>query len=121
MKQKNAYDAVSTEAHREARSIIAGLVTEIEGGYIKDEEALDEAIHAAVDDALIYTSDQWLFAWGLPDADDIDNLEICGSFGQVLARRAYCNLREYVAQSGATDFKEAMQVAEDKAMEKAGV
>ena len=121
MRQKNAYEVVSSEARREARSIITGLVAEIEGGHITDEESLDEAIHAAVDSALVYTSGQWLFAWGLPDADDIDDLEICGSFDQVLARKAYCSLREYVTQSGATDFEEAMQVAEDKAMEKAGV
>jgi len=108
MARSNVYDAVSREAHQEARSVARGVLQECLDTEDMSEDTLHDAIYEAVDSALIYTSDQWCFAWGLPDADDACSTDDAGTFDSALTAKAYENLREYVETSPAMDAARAL-------------
>lgn len=110
LKYPNAYEVVSAEAHKEARSVAESILNAVREGEARDEDELHDLIHQEVDNALTYTHDQWLFAWGLPDSDDFDNAEHPNSgFGTALAQKAYCNLREFITRGWADEFEAAMK------------
>lgn len=116
----SAYDA----ARREARAIVDGCVESIldsiKAGYI-DEDSLHDRIHEECDNALTYTSDQWVCAYGL---DEEDMSKICRpeSFQEALTAhalsfigdQAFLNLQAAVSSY---DFSEALAVAADAAEE----
>ena len=103
----SAYDA----ARREARAIVDGCVESIldsiKAGDI-DEDSLHDRIHEECDNALIYTSDQWVCAYGLDEEEDMS--EICRpeSFGEALTAQAFLNLHAAVSSH---DFSKALAVA----------
>ena len=109
----SAYDA----ARREARAIVDGCVESILDGIRRgevDEDSLHDRIHEECDNALIYTSDQWVCAYGLDEEEDMS--EICRpeSFGEALTAQAFLNLQAAVSSH---DFSEALAVAADTAEE----
>ena len=111
----SAYDA----ARREARAIVDGCVESIldaiHHGEVTGEDALNERIHEECDNALTYTSDQWVCAYGLDEEGDI--LDVCQyveSFQEALTAQAFLNLQAAVS---AHDFSEALAVAADTAEE----
>ena len=109
----SAYDA----ARREARAIVDGCVESILDSIKRgevDEDSLHDRIHEECDNALIYTSDQWVCAYGLDEEEDMS--EICRpeSFQEALTAQAYLNLRAAVS---AHDFSDAFAVAADAAEE----
>ena len=111
----SAYDA----ARREARAIVDGCVesilASIKAGDI-DEDSLHDRIHEECDNALIYTSDQWVCAYGLDEEEDAIESGMCepGTFAEVLGAQAYLNLQAAVSSH---DFSEALAVAADAAEE----
>ena len=109
------YDA----AWREARAIVDGCVESILDGIKAgevDEDSLHDRIHEECDNALIYTSDQWVCAYGLDEEDDAIESGMCEptTFARVLTAQAFLNLRAAVS---AHDFSEALAVAADAAEE----
>ena len=109
----SAYDAAYREAHAIVEVVIASILEGIKAGEV-DEDSLNDRIHEECDNALIYTSDQWVCAYGL--RDDEDMLEICRpeSFREALQAQAFLNLRSAVSEH---DFSDAFAVAEDAAEE----
>lgn len=112
-----AYEAACKAAHEiylscvssiEAR-IAAGEVSRDSDGYSDD---LNDAIREEADSACIYTSDCWILAYGLREADidDLGGLDGCETTDQVITRQAYANLYAALQEH---DF--------DAAMEKEGV
>lgn len=94
---EEARNALARDAYLMARGIAEGLLRDIDGAHIKDPEDFGDALHQAVDSALIYTSDQWQCAWLLRDSDDFDDLnDPKAPLEQQLACKAYCNLRQEV-------------------------
>jgi hypothetical protein len=111
----SAYDAAYREAHAIVEGVIASVLEGIKAGEV-DEDSLSDRIHEECDNALIYTSDQWICAYGLPDEEDAIEEGLCepSDFREALAAQAFCNLRAYVASH---DFSDALAVAEDAALE----
>ena len=111
----SAYDA----ARREARAIVDGCVESIldsiKAGEV-DEDSLSDRIHEEVDNALIYTSDQWVCAYGLDEEDDAIESGMCEptTFTGVLGVQAFLNLQAAVSSH---DFSDALAVAADAAEE----
>ena len=111
----SAYDA----ARREARAIVDGCVesilASIKAGDV-DEYSLSDRISDECDNALIYTSDQWVCAYGLDEEDDAIESGMCHptTFERVLGAQAFLNLRAAVS---AHDFSDAFAVAADTAEE----
>lgn len=100
----SAYDA----ARREARAIVDGCVESIldsiKAGDI-DEDSLHDRIHEECDSALIYTSDQWVCAYGLDEEEDAIESGMCGpTFTDALGAQAFLNLHAAVSSH---DFSEA--------------
>lgn len=115
----DAYRAASKEAYEIVESVISGLVSEIEAGYVTDEEAAQETLHESCDSALIYTHTRYVCAWALPDSDEFDPTEEARNFDQMIAIKAYCNLRSAV-EGRWSEVGEALKVAEDKRLEESG-
>ncbi len=109
---KQTFNTASQEAHAGVRSIVDDIERAIRENEITDEETLSDFVHQAIDDALTYTSDAWLFAYGLPegDTDDFGGLEGCGDISAIITRQAYANLREAISFR---DFSEDLAVASD--------
>lgn len=110
----SAYDA----ARREARAIVDGCVESIldsiKAGDI-DEDSLHDRIHEECDSALIYTSDQWVCAYGLDEEEDAIESGMCGpTFTDALGAQAFLNLQAAVSSY---DFSDAFAVAADAAEE----
>ena len=111
----SAYDA----ARREARAIVDGCVESIldsiKAGEV-DEDSLSDRIHEEVDNAVIYTSDQWVCAYGLDEEDDAIESGMCHptTFERVLGAQAFLNLRAAVSSHA---FEDAFAVAADAAEE----
>lgn len=102
---QKAYDVASTEAHKAVRSVAHSVVVSLRErcpeAVTTDDCGSDEryeVIHECVDDALIYTSDAWLFAYGLPeqDLDDAGGMGGAESITDVISRQAYVNLQAEV-------------------------
>ena len=112
----SAYDA----ARREARAIVDGCVESIldaiHHGEVTGEDALNERIHEECDNALTYTSDQWVCAYGLDEEDDAIESGMCEptTFARVLNAQAFLNLQAAVSSH---DFSDAFAVAADAAEE----
>lgn len=107
---------VACEVARKIASDVIDSVTEgIKAGEVT-EDTLSDRIHEEVDNALIYTADQWICAYGLRDEEDAIEEGLCSpsNFGEALAAQAYCNLRAAVS---AHDYSDALAVAEDAVME----
>lgn len=111
----SAYDA----ARRGARAIVDGCVESIldsiKAGEVTGEDDLRDRIHEECGNALIYTSDQWVCAYGLDEKGDI--LDVCQyveSFQEALTAQAFLNLQAAVS---AHDFSDALAVAADAAEE----
>ena len=108
-----AYDA----ARREARAIVDGCVESIldsiKAGDI-DEGSLSDRIHEECDNAVIYTSDQWVCAYGLDEEEDMSKICRPESFQEALTAQAFLNLQAAVSSY---DFTEALAVAADTAEE----
>ena len=104
-----AYDA----ARREARAIVDGCVESIldsiKAGDI-DEGSLSDRIHEECDNAVIYTSDQWVCAYGLDEEEDMSKICRPESFQEALTAQAFLNLQAAVSSY---DFTEALAVAAD--------
>jgi hypothetical protein len=115
----NAYDAASQAAYEILQSCIASLENQIKEGEITDEESLSDAIHETADNALIYTRDQYILAWGLREEEDAIEEGLCEpkKFGEALAAQAYCNLRAAIQGH---DFSDALAVAADALAETEG-
>lgn len=114
----SAHDTACREAHAIVKGCVDSVMEGIKAGEV-DDDSLHDRIHEEVDNALIYTSDQWVCAYGLPDEEDAIEEGLCSepaSFSDVLAAQAYCNLRSAVC-AYSREFEEAMQVAEDAAEE----
>ena len=105
----SAYDA----ARREARAIVDGCVESIldsiKAGDI-DEGSLSDRIHEECDNAVIYTSDQWVCAYGLDEEEDMSKICRPESFQEALTAQAFLNLQAAVSSY---DFTEALAVAAD--------
>ena len=95
----DAYQAVVKEAWSEIRGWRTLLEQEIREGRITDMEQLDEQVREIADGATDYTSDHYLFAWGLPDADDDADVERFQSFETALRLRAYQNVVDAIMGS----------------------
>lgn len=110
----SAYDAASREAWKIRASIVESLEEAIKLGEVTDEESLSERAHEEIDNALIYTSDAWVCAYGLRQTRDpfseglLDSPE---SIEQVITLQAYLNLEDSIDLS---DFSYALQVMADK-------
>lgn len=118
-----AYDATAKAAWRIAKDTIAAVVEHIEwhatheckpSDFDGDTDAardefndeLHDWIHEACDNAMIYTRDQWICAWGLRDADDAEEFDTGETLEERLTARAYCNLRAAVCD--ASEIEEAI-------------
>lgn len=113
---QDAYGAASKAAWEIVQGCIDSVLQGIRDGEVTGEEYLSDRIFEEVDNALIYTSDQWLCAYGLPENEDAIEEGLCTpvNFGDALAAQAFCNLRAAVE---AHDFTDAFAVAEDAALE----
>jgi hypothetical protein len=112
----SAYDAACREAHAIVEGVIASILEGIKAGEV-DEDTLSDRIHEECDNALIYTSDQWVCAYGLRDDEDaIESANGCEptTFLDALCTQAFLNLRSAVSGH---DFSDAFAVAEDAAEE----
>lgn len=114
-----AYDAAQREAWEIRQGVVASIMERIKAGEV-DEDTLSDVIHEECDSALIYTSDQWVCAYGLSDERDAFEegvLDSPESIEQVIACQAILNLENSVMTE---DFDEAIEVAND-AREESGV
>lgn len=109
---EDAYNAATKAAWEIVQHCIKGVLQGIRDGEVPTEDELSDRIREEVDNALIYTSDQWLCAYGLPEDEDAIEEGLCSptNFGEALTAQAFCNLRSAVE---AHDFSEAFAVAED--------
>ena len=110
----SAYDAARWEARAIVDGCVESILASIKAGDI-DEDSLHDRIHEECDNALIYTSDQWVCAYGLDEEGDI--LDVCQyveSFGEALTAQAFLNLHAAVSSH---DFSDALAVAADAAEE----
>lgn len=115
--ERSAHDVASSEAWKIRQSVVDSILSRIEAGEIDDEDSLNEAIHEECDSALVYTSDQWVCAFGLRDERDAFEEGLISepsNVTQVIAVQALLNLEDAVMGE---DFAAALQVAEDKRLE----
>lgn len=111
----SAYDAAHREAYAIVEGVVASILEGIKAGEV-DEDSLSDRIHEECDNALIYTSDQWVCAYGLREEDDAIESGMCEptTFERVLAAQAFLNLRAAVSEH---DFSDALAVSADAAEE----
>lgn len=121
MSRSNPRENGYNEACRAARAIVESVIDSITQG-IRDgevtEDTLNDRIHEECDNALIYTSDQYVCVWGLRDTEDAieEGLSSPQNFGEALAAQAFCNLRAEVSEH---DFSDAFEMRADSDMESA--
>lgn len=109
-----AYDAASQEAREIRKGVIEALEEAVKSGDVKTEEELQDRAHEEIDNALIYTSDQWVCAYGLRQSRDPFSeglLETPESIEQVIGCQAFLNLEDAIDLS---DLNDALQVMADK-------
>ncbi len=110
----SAYDAVRGVARAIVDGCVKSILNSIKAGEV-DEDSLSDRIHEECDNALTYTSDQWVCAYGLDEEGDI--LDVCQyveSFQEALTAQAFLNLQAAVSSH---DFSDAFAVAADAAEE----
>ena len=116
--ERSAYDVASQEAWKIRNSIVEAIEEAIRSGEVTDEESLSERAHEEIDNALIYTADAWVCAYGLRQTRDpfseglLDSPE---SIEQVITLQAYLNLEDSINLG---DFEEALTVARDSREER---
>ena len=122
----DAYSAACKAAHEIFLSCAASIQARIAAGEISRDESgysddLTDAIHEETNNACIYTSDAWILAYGLREADMTDfGAERHSPFSGhsdingCITAQAYANLCEALQGH---DFDDAFTVAEDKAAE----
>lgn len=96
--EARAADFAGRAAWETRRGIVDDIKERIASGELEDSDDVNDAVHEACDSACTYTSDQYVLAWGLSDADDeFDDAGGVGSdWSGTLARRAYWNLHAEV-------------------------
>lgn len=117
-----AFDAASKDAWSIVKSIREALLLAIRYGEVTDESELQERKHQEIDDALVYTADQWVCAFGLRQERDPFSegfLETPESIEQVIGVQAYLNIDDAI-DLGDREFSDAFQVREDSELEKEG-
>ena len=110
------YNAAYKAAHEIVRGVVDSILESIEAGEVTEDD-LSDHIHEEVDNALIYTADQWVCAYGLPGNRDLFEEGLIrepANFGEALSMQAYLNLEDAVSEH---DFSEAFEVAADLAEE----
>lgn len=105
-------DVATSAAWQAVRDYVAVIMADYQAGYIKDVEDLDDQIHQTADDACTYTVDQWLYAYGLTDADSEDLGG--GTFEEKLTAKAYCNMRAAIeGHSEIEELREKLESGEE--------
>ena len=107
----SAYDAARQAARAIVDGCVESILASIKAGEVTGEDDLRDRIHEECDNALIYTSDQWVCAYGLDEEEDMS--EICRpeSFGEALTAQAFLNLQAAVS---AHDFSDAFADAAEE-------
>ena len=105
------FACASRDAHKIVEGVIESILEGIKAGEVT-EDTLSDQIHEEVDNALIYTADQWVCAYGLHEHEDVIEEGLCqpSNVGEAIAAQAYSNLRAYIEEH---DFAEAFAVAAD--------
>ena len=113
-----AYNAAHKSAHEIVLDCIASIVDQIHAGEITTDEEIYDAIHEEADMAVTYTSDAWILAYGLNEADTTDFGGWSGGddLTTIITRQAYANVCQEL-QSAMTEFGDAMAVMADKRAE----
>ena len=113
-----AYNAAHKSAHEIVLDCIASIVDQIHAGEITTDEEIYDAIHEEADMAVTYTSDAWILAYGLNEADmdDLGGITTDGGMTGIITRQAYANVCQEL-QSAMTEFGDAMAVMADKRAE----
>lgn len=91
-----AYRAASAAARAILESIVESVKDAIEAGAVTADD-VHERIDEEVDNALIYTADQYACVWGLPDPDE-DAISDSGAedWSEALSKQAFHALRDAV-------------------------
>ena len=109
----DAYSAASKAAWEIVKGVKEALAEAIKNREVTDEEELSDRAREEIDNALIYTHDQWICAYGLRSERDPFSeglLSEPDSIEQVIGVQAYLNVEDAIDLS---DFADAFQVAED--------
>lgn len=109
----DAYSAASKEAWKIVEGVKEALRDAIRDGEVTDEEELSDRACEEIDNALIYTADQWVCAYGLRSERDPFSeglLSEPDSIEQVIGMQAYLNVEDAIDLG---DFADAFAVAED--------
>lgn len=109
-----AYGAACKAAWEMVRACEESIRERIRSGEVTDEDSLSDAIHEEADNACIYTSDCWVLAYGLKEAELIDGLDAGGGIDAAITQQAYVNLKLALEE---IDFSDAFAVAEDSKKE----
>lgn len=115
-----AHSAAESEAWEIRQGVVASIMERIKAGELTSEDELSDVIHEECDSALIYTSDQWVCAYGLRDERDAFEEGLISepsNVTEVIAAQAFLNLEDAV-NGASDDFTTALQVAEDARLEK---
>lgn len=113
----DAYSAASKEAWEIVKGVEEALAEAIKNREVTDEEGLQELVYEEIDSALIYTSDQWVCAYGLRSERDPFGEGLISepqSTDQVIAMQAFLNVEDAIDLS---EFADAFAVAEDAELE----
>ena len=105
------YSVAHKAAHDLADGVIQSIVYRLKEEGIPEDDIYD-VIHEEVQNALIYTADQWVCAYGLKNEEDcFEEGLLCepANFEEALGMQAYCNLRAYVADF---DYSAALEGTE---------
>lgn len=111
----SAYSAARREAQAIVDGCVRSILDRIKAGEVTEDD-LHDRIHEECDNALIYTSNQWVCAYGLHEDEDAIESGMCEptTFTDALGAQAYLNLQAAVSSH---DFSEAFAVAADAAEE----
>lgn len=95
-KTNAAYRAASAAARAILYEVVSSIKDAIENGEVSAGD-IHERIDEEVDNALIYTADQYACVWGLPDPDE-DAVSDCGAndWDEALSKQAFHALRDAV-------------------------
>lgn len=95
-KTNAAYRAASAAARAILYEVVSSIKDAIENGEVSAGD-IHERIDEEVDNALIYTIDQYAVVWGLPDPDE-DAISDCGAndWDEALSKQAFHALRDAV-------------------------
>lgn len=108
-----AYRAASATARAILESVVESVKDAIEAGEVTTDD-LHERIDEEVDNALVYTADQYAVVWGMPDPDD-DAISDSGAkdWNEALSKQAFNAL--LCAVNDAEDWVQLCEDAAEKA------